>query len=95
MLCARLAQFLNTFCRLQLLILAVIFTMHNALSHDADVPSEMLVRTRVKDAICDAIRDAGRPKPLPPAPEESPDLPLFISCFQVPYMSAGWLPSLL
>ena len=47
----------------------------------ADVPSEMLVRTRVKDAICDALRDAGRPKPLPP--DGHAELPLFVSCFQV------------
>jgi hypothetical protein len=40
------------------------------------------VRTRVKDAICDALRDAGRPKPLPP--DGPADLPLFVSCFQVP-----------
>lgn len=45
------------------------------------------MRTRVKDAICDALRDAGRPKPLPP--DGPADLPLFVSCFQVMYTMVG------
>ena len=45
------------------------------------------MRTRVKDAICDALRDAGRPKPLPP--DGPADLPLFVSCFQVPEPSGS------
>lgn len=49
----------------------------------ADVVSDFLVRTRVKDAICDAARDAGRGKPLPPESGYPADLPLFVSCFQV------------
>lgn len=48
----------------------------------SDVPSDNLARTRVKDAICDAIKDARNDKPMPPADGQVADLPLFITCFQ-------------
>ncbi|KAG1660377.1 hypothetical protein FOA52_012670 [Chlamydomonas sp. UWO 241] len=50
-----------------------------------DLPSAVLASTRIKDAICDALRDAGRPKPPPPDRGVVPDLPLYASLFRDTY----------
>ena len=47
-----------------------------------DLPSEFLAATRAKDAICDALRDAGRPKPPPPPSGQPGDVPLFLSAYR-------------
>jgi 23S rRNA G2445 N2-methylase RlmL len=47
-----------------------------------DLSSELLAATRAKDAVCDALRAAGRPKPPPPAPGSPGDVPLFLTCYR-------------
>jgi hypothetical protein len=43
----------------------------------------VLASTRTKDAVCDALRDAGRPKPMRPDFKDEANMPLLLSCFQV------------
>ena len=38
--------------------------------------------TRTKDAVCDALRDMGRPKLVRPDFADEADLPLLLSCFR-------------
>lgn len=47
-----------------------------------DLSSDALAATRAKDAICDALREAGRSKPEPPRDGETASLPLFLSAFR-------------
>lgn len=42
-------------------------------------PGEHAVQVRVKDAICDALRDVGLPKPNRPSSHSEADVPLFVT----------------
>ena len=46
-----------------------------------DLTNSQLASTRVKDAICDHLRDAKRPKPPPPEHGGTADVPLYVSFF--------------
>eukprot|EP00884_Botryococcus_braunii_P012866 jgi/Botrbrau1/21580/Bobra.174_2s0075.1 len=47
-----------------------------------DVPTTLLAHTRIRDAICDAMRDAGHQRPSPPQEGAAVDLPLFAALYR-------------
>lgn len=47
-----------------------------------DLPSSRLASTRIKDAVCDALRDARGTKPEPPGAGAVADVPLWASCYK-------------
>ncbi|CAK0784504.1 hypothetical protein CVIRNUC_007708 [Coccomyxa viridis] len=48
----------------------------------SDIPSALLLQARARDAICDAIRDARRPRPAPPEPGQAAEVPLYVTAWQ-------------
>lgn len=57
------------------------FSVESRVWSCTDLTSTQLASTRVKDAICDHLRDAKRPKPAPPQPGHIADVPLYVSFF--------------
>jgi len=58
------------------------FSIEPRLWSCTDILSTQLLWARVKDAVCDAIKDARSEKPNPPAPGEVADVPLYVAAYQ-------------
>ncbi|GIL94708.1 hypothetical protein Vretimale_926 [Volvox reticuliferus] len=58
------------------------FSVEPRLWSCTDISSTKLVWSRVKDAICDSIRNHRRDKPLPPEKGQVADVPLYVSCYR-------------
>ncbi|KAK9822164.1 hypothetical protein WJX81_003042 [Elliptochloris bilobata] len=55
------------------------FSVEARVAGCTEVRSALLVQMRLRDAICDAMRDAGREKPMPPREGAVAELPLFVT----------------
>ncbi|GLI59211.1 hypothetical protein VaNZ11_001050 [Volvox africanus] len=58
------------------------FSVEPRLWSCTDISSTKLVWSRVKDAVCDSIRNHRREKPLPPEKGKVADVPLYVSCYR-------------
>ncbi|GIL46246.1 hypothetical protein Vafri_3274 [Volvox africanus] len=58
------------------------FSVEPRLWSCTDISSTKLVWSRVKDAVCDNIRNHRREKPPPPEKGQVADVPLYVSCYR-------------
>lgn len=57
------------------------FSVEPRLWSCTDLRSAAIAWTAIKDAVCDAIRDARGSKPAPPAPGAVADVPLYVTLY--------------